>query len=416
LFGGGVLLKELSSFIAIILFIIILLVSYGSGLHFQRNFFIFVDKKLELIKSVSYFRGTRKLLKLTQYLTLGLLLVIILQIAPYYYLELWIASMVISFLSSTVIMGLSAYRFLLWYKSAKNFTVLLCCVTFALIAIGSGTRVVVNSSIILSEKDSSYIMSEKIQGSSKGSSLIFSKDQSRALGQFSVSSVPLRLAFLFFWASTVALMHNYSKRLGKVRFWSIMSLPLLSYSIGAYLVAGVYKENLFIGTMIIFASVTLQGILFGIAFFTLARHMKQIHHKEDIGYYLRISGYGSILIAVVLSSPVIDTFSPPFASIAWAFAGLAAYLFGFGFYSTAIYISHDINLRKAIREFAIKETRFLGNIGMAQLEEELKNKISDITNELKKAENYKGVQIPLSEEDTKDYLNLVLDEIKEVKH
>ena len=37
------------------------------------------------------------------------------------------------------------------------------------------------------------------------------------------------LSFLLLWGSTAMLLHTYSKKLGKVRFWTIISIPIASF-------------------------------------------------------------------------------------------------------------------------------------------------------------------------------------------
>ena len=59
---------------------------------------------------------------------------------------------------------------------------------------------------------------------------------------------------------------------------------------------------------------------------------------------------------------------PPFGLIMISFFGLASYLLLIGIYSSAISVAEDSNLRRSIRSFAMKESRLLDSIGMAQVE------------------------------------------------
>ena len=36
-------------------------------------------------------------------------------------------------------------------------------------------------------------------------------------------------SFLLLWGSTAMLLHTYSKKLGKVKFWTIISIPIASF-------------------------------------------------------------------------------------------------------------------------------------------------------------------------------------------
>jgi hypothetical protein len=113
---------------------------------------------------------------------------------------------------------------------------------------------------------------------------------------------------------------------------------------------------------------------------TTAKAMRLNRHNT-LAQYLTISAYGTVLVAATLPQPVVDTFYPPFAVVDWSFVGLACYMYGLGFYFTAITISQDTNLRHSIRHFAIKESKLLDNIGTAQMEQEIQRRVLKIAKE-----------------------------------
>ena len=52
-------------------------------------------------------------------------------------------------------------------------------------------------------------------------------DQSTILGKVQTVYVVLRiLSFLLLWASTAMLLYTYSKKLGKVKFWAFITIPI----------------------------------------------------------------------------------------------------------------------------------------------------------------------------------------------
>ena len=93
--------------------------------------------------------------------------------------------------------------------------------------------------------------------------------------------------------------------------------------------------------------------------------------------------------------------------------GLSSYLLLLGVYSSAISVSEDSKLRQSIRNFAIKESRLLDSIGIAQMEQEIEKRVLALTkqNQYRMTEE-SGIQPSLSEEDMKEYLQQVIEEVK----
>lgn len=87
-----------------------------------------------------------------------------------------------------------------------------------------------------------------------------------------------------------------------------------------------------------------------------------------------------------------------------------------GIYASAISISQDSKLRQSIRRLAIQELKLLDSIGTAQMDLELQKRVLRITkeNEDKMIETT-GVGSSLDEEDAKQYLDEVLEEIQEIQ-
>jgi hypothetical protein len=87
-----------------------------------------------------------------------------------------------------------------------------------------------------------------------------------------------------------------------------------------------------------------------------------------------------------------------------------------GLYSSAISVSQDAKLRRSIRSSAVKESELLDSIGTAQMEQELQKRVMKIVKE--QSDNMTqetGVQPSLSENDMKEYLDMVVNEIKRTK-
>ena len=168
-------------------------------------------------------------------------------------------------------------------------------------------------------------------------------------------------------------------------------------------------------TLIFSMSKPVGGILFGLAFLTIAR---SIRHDNIVRDYMIISAYGIILLFVSNEAIVlVDAPYPPFGLSTISFMGLSSYLILLGIYSSAISVSQDAKLRKSIKRFAIKELKLLDSIGTSHMEQEIQRKVIALTkqNQDKMVED-SGIYSSFTEDDVKLYLEQVIKEVtKEVQ-
>jgi hypothetical protein len=227
----------------------------------------------------------------------------------------------------------------------------------------------------------------------------------------------LRLAF-FYFDYDIKMHYHYSKTVGKIRYWIIVSITLVyfltqfqplffsllsSYSLAQpFTFAAIY-------TIIFSASKPGGGVLFAAAFWSIA---KKISSKQ-LRNYMIISAYGLALIfgseqAIILANRPY----PPFGLATISFLGLSSYLLLVGIYSSAISVSEDSKLRQSIRTFAI-QSKLLDSIGTAHMEQEIQRRVLTLTkqNQLKMEEET-GIHSSLTDDDLKEYLEQVIEEVK----
>jgi hypothetical protein len=218
--------------------------------------------------------------------------------------------------------------------------------------------------------------------------------------------------------------------LGNVRFWIIISVPLVIFSISIYprLLAlpngsfTFYDANLIFFRVLFRLAGTAGGVfVFCVALLTIARSIRKVSQQQQrdsvVADYMTISAYGVAMLAVSVQSPIIHTPYPPFGIAASSFVALASYLFSLGFYFSAISVSQDITLRKSIRKYAIEESRLLDSIAQAQMEQEIQSRVVKLAEEnLDKMKEETGVEASLKEEDMREYLHEVLAEIRNAKN
>jgi hypothetical protein len=231
-------------------------------------------------------------------------------------------------------------------------------------------------------------------------------------------------SFFLTWGATTLLLRHYSRRLGRVKYWIIVSIPL-AYFLSQFLTLSLnlfepllISNPAFFGILLTLSfslSKPAGGILFGVAFWTVAR---KLSHNNIVRNYMIISAYGFLLLFVSNQAIVLVSVPyPPFGLVTILFMGLSSYLILIGIYSSAVSVAHDVKLRQSIRKAVEQQSELLGNIGTAQMEQELQKRVIRFVKEHSdKMTEETGVQSSVAEDDMKQYLNEVLTEIKKVPH
>jgi hypothetical protein len=137
--------------------------------------------------------------------------------------------------------------------------------------------------------------------------------------------------------------------------------------------------------------------------------------KEPISSYARFCAYGIVILTCITVSQPYNVTYPPFGLLSTSYTALASYIIALGFYSLAISFSSDYSLRKTI-DNEIKEAILLSKMGKAQMMTDLENRVVELSKKNQEYLNQQtGVESSLTEEDAKQYLDLVLNEIESVR-
>jgi hypothetical protein len=229
------------------------------------------------------------------------------------------------------------------------------------------------------------------------------------------------VSFLLFWASTLVLLSHYGKRIGNIRFWPIMSVPVISfvmqYAVVVPIMASlVGNPNVDVVYITIFGNVlpaVTAGILYGVPFWMTSRALKD-GGNVMIRKYLVIAAWGAVLLQLTTSGAVYTAPYPPFGFVTLLFGPVACYLVLFGIYSSAISISGDSKLRQSIRKYTIEESsKLVGDIGSATMKQALEKRVLEIAKNLGDSiVEQSGVHPSVTDEDVKDYMEQVMSEIK----
>jgi len=211
--------------------------------------------------------------------------------------------------------------------------------------------------------------------------------------------------------------------MGATKFWIIVAAPLayflsqfvtIFFNIFSVLVGTVDPMHFNVLITLLFTSTKLVGgVLFGVAFWTIARTIRKDSYVRD---YMIISAYGVILFFVSGVSGVIQAPFPPFGVLAIATEGFASYMLFLGIYSAAVSVSQDSVLRRSIRKSVETQSNLLHGIGEAQMQKEIERRVLKTAKE--NADEMKedtGVEKAMTDVEMKDYMNQVVNELTQVR-
>jgi signal transduction histidine kinase len=415
----------------------------------------FVKQKSKSIRLKSpYFNKLSTIITIVQYVLTAIIIFIILQIFlnSYYYTFMLAWSSSISYTIASILMVILALKFFSWYRSNKNFIVLLYGVSCLVTSISIVSSLVFFTVILLdlpaqitSPSQSELTAEQKEVGHSEQNTAeqntaeqntaeqntaeqkevghgpdIRKFDLSTTLGKVqSVFVTSHIVSFLLLWSSTAMLLHTYSKKLGKVKFWTIITIPIASF-LSIFVIVTPFVQSfsnaadptfrIVVDALGYTLPAVVSSILFGLPFLMIARSLS---HSIILKDYMIIAGSGFALFALATTGNVILASYPPLGLASVSFVGLSSYLMLIGIYSSTISMSEDVNLRQVIRKSAVDESRLLVSTGSAQMEQKIEKKVIDMAKDRAAIMTKQtGIQLSLSEHDMKQYLSTVLKEIK----
>ena len=420
----------------------------------------FVKQKSKSIRLKSpLFNKLSTIMTIAQYVLIATIIFIILQISvsSYYSSSTLIWSSSISYAIASIIMVILALEFFSWYISNRNFVVLLygissvitsisiasSLVFFTIILLGTPAEVMSPSELTSEQEEVGHSEQEEVGhseqeevGHSEQEEVGHSEqeevghgpdirkfDQSTISGKVQIVYVVSHiLSFLLLWGSTAMLLHPYSKKLGKVKFWTIIIIPIVSFLsifvIVTPFVMSVSNDSsgmettfkMIVDVLGYTLPAAVSSILFGLPFLMIARSLSYSSILKD---YMIIAGSGFALFALATSGSVMLASYPPLGLASVSFVGLSSYLILIGIYYSTISMSEDVKLRQAIRKSAANESKLLVGIGSAQMEQKIEKKVIKMAKgHAASMTEQTGVQLSLTEHDMKHYLSTVLREIK----
>jgi hypothetical protein len=375
--------------------------------------FVKSERKDIEYKDFSHSTGLRlidKAVTISQYALLAILVSVILQMVftSGYSVSSLKAIIFISYVLSFALLALLAKRFFSWFKSNRNLVVLVYALAVSMLSINSVITIIyTNNEFVNAPK---FILNIKsLTGGYESADVLLSS-------AYTLTSI---LSFILMWAATILLLKHYSRRIGKAKYWIAVGIPL-AYFLSQFQPLFLYsfgdlrlEDPVLFGiiyNLIYTVAKPAGGILFGIAFWTIAKHLS----NQTVKKYMLISAFG-IMLLFTANQPIFLLLVPypPFGLVTISFMGLASYLFYLGIYSASVSVSEDSKLRQSIRKAAIKEsTEFLDSIGTAEMEQEIERRVVSMTTATKEnIEKETGISSSFDNEDIRKYLQEILQEI-----
>jgi hypothetical protein len=364
-----------------------------------------------------HLRALDKSVTITQYLLTGIIVFVLLQVLIFseFYTSAVSVAAVTSYLMAIFMMMFLSLRFFFWFRLNKSLVVLFYLLSTIILTINAAfsfALIVTISPGIPSLMGESQIagMTRPIAASAFSTSLN---------NGYIVTSI---LSFILLWLATALLLREYSKRIGKVAYWALVGIPLVHFLSQFpalflnFFHSLIMSNPTYFGillTLIFTLSKIVGGILFGIAFWTIA---KQLPNNTIVKSYMVIAAYGIILFYISNQAGSslfqLGGVYPPFGLPTIAVVGFSSYLMLVGIYSSAISVAQDSKLRSAIRKSVQQQSSLLDKIGTAQMQQEVENRVlSTIRSQAENLRSETGIETSLDEKGMREYLNEVMAEI-----
>jgi len=290
-----------------------------------------------------------------------------------------------------------------WLSSKRNYIILLYAISFSLVSVDLMIAVIYLESyfsssispVVVPYPLSWYVTN--LPGSP------FTESLSMAFEIFSLCS------FLIMWIATSIFLSQYRYKLGKIKYFSLISIPLIYYIFpfqnyfGDVFFSSLQSSPVFYSIVYILSfSATKQvgALLFSLSFWTAAA----LVYDNRVRQSLLLSSIGmAILFCSLEITPLQYRVFPPYGLITEAFIPVGSYLLFVGIFTSAKHISRDSEVRKELYKNAASQLTLLRAIGVSQMEKELEGQVKSLEERFKPFER-------TDEPDLKD------DEVKEILH
>lgn len=195
------------------------------------------------------------------------------------------------------------------------------------------------------------------------------------------------ISFVTFWIATLLLTRHYAIKTGSIRYWILISIPLV-YFASQFLISYVedlnplkifrientsvysYLYNLFLNTV---------RIVGGFALFAISRSVTHLR----LGNSIIIAGIGLIVLAGVNSTlTIIMTNFPPWGVVSISFSIVGSYCLLIGLDSAAFYVASDSSLRRFIQRLPSKSFDLFRSLSFTKIQDMIANRVEGLSDDI----------------------------------
>jgi len=389
------------------LFVLLMILSLIGSLLVMSSIWKIIDKRNSIF---SKYKVLFQVMQIVLY-ALSVFLMIEIILGNKYYTISLTSIVVVSYGSSILMSIFVSFKLFSWYKENKNKFSLLFGLAIFFLFVNNLVSILLFATLLSEKPFQIDITTPIVFNFECGDDSLFCIFKESVIN---IQSYTLMIYFSLFWICNYFLLHYQIKKIGKVRFFMLITLPLaLFFFLFIYNYDELYSltENMnfdessafmlqiFIGIL----STALCGILYGIGFKSVANLLKV---SPNVERYLIMASYGIILFFICVNATVIGSSFPPFGIPSIIFLPFASLLFYVGIYYSIIAISNDIRVRKYIKNSAYKELEIMGNLAQSQMMDNMKEKVLSMTKKYSKEIHQRSESESMeTEEDLKSYLD-----------
>jgi hypothetical protein len=252
-------------------------------------------------------------------------------------------------------------------------------------------------------------------------SSFYSSLQSKLL---SIYEITKSISFIAVWIASVLLTIQYAQKTGKIKYWITVCIPLIYFlfqyspllfqQIGTLSALMMREGSLFVYFYnFILNTVTMgTGVLFGISFFILSRHL--IH--EQLKYYLIVCGTGfMIILGSSLSTTLVLAPFPAWGIVSLSFILPASFLILIGLDSATFYFASEMSVRRYLTK-SRSQFELLLSLGSAEMSASIQRKIDLVSRTIQDDLETETLLKARSEsEEIKQYVIEVIAEMKKTR-
>jgi hypothetical protein len=315
---------------------------------------------------------------------------------------------VISYGLAAYLMGMLSYSLFSWFKENRALVALLYGLAAAVIVVYV-VAIAIIFDITLQEK-SAVIVPE--------SETIFTFPEIEESLLISFQTYCSIISFFLIWGGNILLLHQNIHRIGKVKFWILMSTPLIAYSViflSYYqpLAEGIEGEDITMSLVVPLLLLTFSGlaalVLIGASFGSVAKALSSAPIIRD---YMMITGYGFVLFFTATTTTIAGAGYPPFGFINVLLVGPFSFLILNGLYRSAICVAEDTKLRRSIKTLAKRESALLDIASSAEAGQDIENKVLiAVRANAELLEEQSGVEPTLTDTEIREQLEAVRKEL-----